>query len=320
MQMGSLAYAENIVILFTGTMRTGSSMPSPGLSALEAFLAVARHRSFRKAAAERGVSPSALSHVIRGLEDSLDVRLFNRTNRSIRITAAGEHLLERVGPALGDIAEAIGHVRAFRGRPAGTLRLNVPRVAAELVVKPVMGRFLAAYPEITLEVVSDDGLVDIVAEGFDAGIRPGRRLAQDMIAVPVGPQRRYAVVGSPAYCASRDTPRIPQDLHAQACIGRRYPSGARYAWEFVRGGEVVEVDVSGPLLLDDGALMVQAALDGVGLAHLHKGLVADHIARGELVCVLEDWCPVLPYFFLYYPGRRQVPAPLRAFIDMVRAG
>ena len=294
-------------------------MPLPGLPALEAFLAVARHQSFRKAAAERGVSPSALSHVIRGLEDSLDVRLFNRTNRSIRITAAGEHLLKRLGPAVGDIAAAIEGVNAFRGRPAGLLRLNVPRIAAELVVKPVMGRFLTTYPEVRLEVVSDDGLVDIVAEGFDAGIRPGRRLAQDMIAVPVGPQRRFAIVGAPTYFADRNRPRIPQDLHAHACIGRRYPSGTRYAWELARDGEVMEVDVAGPLVVDDSALMVWAALDGIGLAFVYESLVADHLAAGELVRVLEDWCPLLPHFFLYYPGRRQIPAPLRAFIDMVWA-
>ena len=319
MQVGSLAYAEKIVILLTGMMNTNSSMPLPGLPALETFLAVARHGSFRRAAAERNVSPSALSHVIRGLEDSLAVRLFNRTNRSIRLTEAGEQLLRRLGPAVGDIAEAIGQVRASGRRPAGPLRLNVPRIAAALVVGPVLGRFLAAYPEIRLEVACDDGLVDIVAEGFDAGIRPGRRLAQDMIAVPVGARRRFAVVCAPAYLAGRDRPQVPQDLHAHACIGRRYPSGARYAWEFARGDEALEIDVGGPLVVDDSALMVTAALDGIGLAFVYEDLVAGQVASGALVRVLEDWCPLLPHFFLYYPGRRQIPAPLRAFIDMVRA-
>ena len=294
-------------------------MPMPGFPALEAFLAVARHQSFRRAAAERGVSPSALSHVIRGLEDALDVRLFNRTNRSIRITSAGERLVKRVGPALSEIAGAIEEINVYRGRPAGLLRLNVPRVAAELVVKPVMAQFLATYPEISLEVVCNDGLVDIVAEGFDAGIRTGQRLAQDVIAVPVGPQRRFAIVGAPTYLTGRDRPFVPQDLHAHACIGRRFPSGIRYAWEFARGEDVVEAEVSGPLVVDDSALMVQAALDGVGLAQVYESLVAEHVTSGRLVRVLEDWCPVLPHFFLYYPGRRQVPAPLRAFIDMVRA-
>ncbi len=293
-------------------------MPLPGFSALEGFVSVAKHGSFRKAALERGVSPSALSHVIRGLEQLLDVRLFNRTSRSIRITPAGEHLLKRIGPALGDIAEAVEQVSLFRSRPAGPLRLNVPRNAAELVIKPMMGRFLLTYPEVRLEVVTDDELVDIVAEGFDAGIRAGQHLAQNMIQVPVGPLLRFAVVGAPAYFASRGRPRIPQDLHVHACIGRRYPSGAFYAWAFARGGEAMEVEVSGPLIADDRSLIMAAALDGVGLAHIHEALVADHIARGELVRVLEDWCPRLPQFFLYYPGRRQMPASLRVFVDMVR--
>lgn len=317
-ELGALAFAENAGIVLTEMMRIGSSMPLPGLPALEVFVAVAKHQSFRKAAVERGVSPSALSHVIRGLEQTLDVRLFNRTNRSVRITPAGEHLLKRIGPALGDIIEAIEQVSLFRGRPAGPLRLNVPRNAAELVIKPIMGRFLAAYPEIKLEVVTNDGLMDIVAEGFDAGIRAGQHLAQDMILVPVGPSMRFAVVGAPTYFTTRDKPCVPQDLHAHACIGRRYPSGALYTWAFAQAQDVMEVEVSGPLVVDDRTLIIAAALEGIGVAHIHEALVSDHIARGELVRVLEDWCPVLPNFFLYYPGRRQMPAPLRAFVDMVR--
>ena len=293
-------------------------MALPSLPALDVFLAVARHGSFRRAATERGVSPSALSHAIRSLEEGLGVRLFNRTNRSIRITPAGEHLLRRIGPALGDIAEAVEQLGLYRDRAAGTLRLNVPRNAAELVVKPVMARFLAAYPDITLEVVSDDGMVDIVAEGFDAGIRAGQHLGQDMISVPVGPPLRFAVIGSPAYLASHDTPRVPQDLATHACVRRRYPSGARYPWTFAKGDETFEIDVSGPLIADDRAIIVAAALEGIGLAHIHEALVADHLARGDLKRVLGDWCPAPPTFFLYYPGRRQLPAPLRAFIDMVR--
>ena len=317
-EVGVLAFAENTGILLTEMMRVDSSMPLPGFPALEAFVAVAKHGSFRKAALERGVGPSALSHVIRGLEQTLGVRLFNRTNRSIRITAAGEHLLARIGPALGDITEAVEQVGQFRDRPAGKLRLNVPRNAAELVVKPMMGRFLAAYPEIRLEVITDDELVDIVAGGFDAGIRAGQHLAKDMILVPVGPPLRFAVVGAPAYVAARGEPRTPQDLHAHPCIGRRYPSGALYPWAFARDGNAIEVEVSGPLIADDRGLIIAAALDGVGLAHIHEALVADHLGRGELVRLLEDWCPRLPQFFLYYPGRRQMPAPLRAFVDMVR--
>ena len=291
-------------------------MPLPGLPALEVFVAVARHRSFRKAAIERGVSTSALSHVIRGLEQNLGVRLFNRTNRSIHITDAGEHLLGRIAPALGDITEAVEHIGAFRGRPAGSLRLNVPRNAAEIVIRPMTGRFLEAYPEIRLEVVTQDGLVDIVSEGFDAGIRAGQDLGLDMISVPIGPGLRFAVVGSPSYFANRDKPAVPQDLRTHACVGRRYPSGALYKWAFARGSEAIDIAIRGRLVVDDRSLIIGAALDGVALAHIHEALVADHIARGELVRVLEDWCPPLPRFFLYYPGRRQVPPPLRAFIEM----
>ena len=295
-------------------------MITPSLAALEVFLAVAKHGSFRRAAAERGVDPSALSHAVRGLEETLGLRLFNRTNRSIRLTTAGEHLLHRVGPAVGGIAEAVAELGLFRGRPAGVLRLNIPRNAGALVLKPMMARFLRAYPEVTLDIVSDDGLVDIVAAGFDAGIRAGQNLGQDMISVPVGPPLRFSVVGSPAYFARHAAPRVPQDLAGHACIGRRYPSGARYPWVFARDGTTIEVPVSGPLVADDRTLIVAAALDGVGLAHMHEALVAEAIAGGLLVRVLEDWCPALPPFFLYYPGRRQLPAPLRAFIDMLRAG
>ena len=207
----------------------------PSLSALEAFVAVARHRSFSKAAAERRVSASALSHVIRGLEDATGVRLFNRTSRSIRITAAGEHLLASVAPALGDIAAAVGGLDAFRGRPSGLLRLNVPRVALALIVRPMLQRFHAEYPAVRLEVASHDGLVDIVSEGFDAGIRRDRRLSPRHDRGAMGPAGRFAVVGSPDYIARRGRPLVPQDLHAHACIERRYPSGSGYAWEFARG-------------------------------------------------------------------------------------
>ena len=181
-----------------------------------------------------------------------------------------------------------------------------------------MARFLAAYPDVDLEVVSDDGLVDVVAEGFDASIRAGQHLAQDMISVPVGPPLRFAVVGSPAYFADHGRPLVPQDLLAHTCVRRRYPSGARYAWTFTRGDDEVVVDVSGPLLVDDRSLVVAAALDGIGLSHIHEAMVANHLARGELVRVLEDWCPQLSTFFLYYPGRRQLPPPLRAFIELAR--
>ena len=310
---------ENNVRGFNEMLRLTSSMPMPGFAAWDVFVAVARHRSFRKAALERGVSPSALSHVIRGLEQTLGVPLFNRTNRSIRITVAGERLLARIGPALGEIADAVAELGHYKAVPSGPLRLNVPRNAAEIVIRPIMSRFLAAYPEVRLEVVTSDEIVDIVAEGFDAGIRATHQLAESMITVPVGPTLRFAVVGSPDYLNRSGRPGSPADLPVHTCIERRFPSGASYPWVFARDGETVEVAVSGPLVADDRGLILGAALDGVGLAHIHEALVRDHLARGELVRVLDDWCPTLPTFHLYFPSRRQVSAPLRALIDMLRA-
>lgn len=294
-------------------------MALSSLAALQVFVQVARHLSFSRAALERGVSASALSHAMRGLEASLGVRLFNRTNRSVALTAAGEFLYAHASAAMSDLEHAIAGTSNFRARPSGTLRLNVPRSAADLVIKPLMARFVMTYPEITLDIVTDDGMVDIVAEGFDAGIRAGQHLALDMISIPVGPALRFAVVGSPGYFATRLEPARPSDLLDHACIGRRYPSGAPYAWTFGYGVDAMEVNVSGPVVLDDRVLIVAAALDGIGLVHIHEGLVADHVASGALVRVLDEWCPKLPTFYLYYPGRRLVPAPLRAFIDMARS-
>lgn len=294
-------------------------MTLPSLSAVQVFLSVAKHLSFSGAAAERGVSASALSHAIRGLEAHLGVRLFNRTNRSIGLTAAGVFLRDHATTAVSDLEQAIVGIDTFRGQARGTLRLNVPRSALDLVIRPVMARFMAAHPGIMLDVVSDDGMVDIVAAGFDAGIRAGQHLAPDMISIPVGPALRFAVVGSPGYFAVHPKPTHPQDLLDHACIGRRYPGGAAYAWTFGHGEDTIEVDVRSPIVLDDRALIVAAALDGIGLAHIHEGLVAEHITSGALIRVLDGWCPRLPTFFLYYPGRRHVPAPLRAFIDMARS-
>ena len=298
-------------------MNDDSPKFEPSLASLQAFASVARHGSFRRAAAERGVSASAFSHVIRGLEEALDVRLFHRTSRSVSLTQVGHDLLERLGPALGEVAEALDSARKSSGKPSGPLRINVPRVVNALVIEPIVGRFLVTYPDIKLEIVTFDGLVDIVAEGFDAGIRRDRRLAPGMIARSVGPARRFAVVGAPSYFANHAVPLQPSDLHGHRCIERRFPDGSRYAWEFDHDGEAMELEVSGPLIVDDTALMIRAALDGVGLAFLFEDLVADHIERGALVRVLSDFCPLKPRFHLYHPGRRQVPAPLRVFIDMV---
>jgi len=289
----------------------------PSLAALQTFVLVARYGSFRRAAAEKGVGTSAFSHVIRGLEGTLGVRLFHRTSRSVRLTHAGVTLLARIGPALGEVAEALKDARDANEAPVGTLRLNIPRIVNPLVMEPVIGRFLLTYPGIRLEVASHDGLIDIVAEGFDAGIRRDRRLQPGMVVVPVGPARRFAVVGAPSYFADRPRPVTPADLRKHRCIGRRFPDGSRYAWEFESEGEVVEFETTGPLIVDDTALMIRAARDGIGLAFVFEELVAASVASGALVRVLEDWCPPKPRFYLFYPGRRQVPGPLRAFIDVV---
>lgn len=287
-------------------------MDKPDLNELDAFASVARHRSFSKAAPECGVSASALSHAMRTLETRLGVRLLNRTTRSVTLTEAGEQLLARLAPALREIGEALDQVNQFRDTPRGSLRLNVPRTAARWLLAPIFARFLAAYPQIRLEVVTDDSLVDIVAQGFDAGIRFGETLARDMIALPMGPPLRLIVVAAPMYAARRGLPRQPQDLKQHACIGRRFPSGALYAWEFAKDGETLAVAVDGPLLL-------RAALDGIGLSYLYEEQAREWIAQGRLLRVLDDWCPPMPGFFLYYPSRRQLPTGLRLFIEMLRA-
>ncbi|WP_162501490.1 LysR family transcriptional regulator, partial [Methylobacterium crusticola] len=288
------------------------------LSDLAAFAAVATHRSFRRAAAELGVSPSALSHALRGLEGRMGVRLLHRTTRSVAPTEAGAALLERLAPALGAIDRAVAEASAVGGRPGGTLRLNAPRAASRLVIVPLMARFLALHPGLRVEIACDDALTDVVGEGFDAGVRFGDRLARDMIAVPLGGPQRLAVVGAPAYLARRGTPARPSDLAVHACIRQRFPGGGLFRWEFERDGEAVAVEVDGPLILSEQEAIRQAVLDGVGLAFLFEGYVAADLADGRLVRVLDPWCPAFPGFFLYYAGHRQVPAPLRAFLAMLR--
>ncbi len=294
-------------------------MPHPSLQAMDVFLAIARLGSFRRVAAERGITPSALSHLVRGLEKNLGVRLFHRTSRSVALTEAGRHLQASIAHPFAELDEALRSIGNFRDRPAGLLRLNAPRIVNQILFESIVAPFHALYPDIRLEIATNDGLVDIVAEGFDAGIRRDRRLAPGMVAVPVGPARRFAVVGAPAYFASHPPPAEPADLAHHACIERRFPNGSRYAWEFARDGTTAEVDVSGPLTVDDTHLMLRAALDGVGLAFLFESLVAEHVKAGRLVQVLAEWCPPLPQFFLFYPGRRHVPAPLRALISFLQS-
>lgn len=286
---------------------------------LSAFLAIARHKSFRKAADELGVTPSALSHALRALEEKLDVRLVNRTTRSVALTEAGLRLEQRVAPAFRDIAGALDELNSFRTRPAGTLRINAARASAQIILLPVVAKFLKAYPDVNVEVVVDNGLVDMVAEGCDAGLRFGEMLAQDMIAVPLGGPQRTAIVASPAFLKRHAAPRVPQDLMHLPCIRFRFASGRIYAWEFERGTEEPTIEVNGPLTVNEQDLGIQAALEGIGLAFTFESQVADLIRAKKLVRVLEDWCPPYAGFYLYYPSRRQMPAPLRAFVDFIRA-
>lgn len=289
------------------------------LNELTAFAAVARLRSFRKAALERGVSASALSHALRTLEERLGVRLLNRTTRSVTPTEAGQRLLARLAPAMREIDDALLDLSTLQDVPAGKLRLNVPRPAARLLLAPMLSCFVARYPRVQVELVTDDGMIDIVRDGFDAGIRFGEQVAADMIAVPVGAPQPFLVVASPAYLAAHGAPATPHALLEHACIGRRFPSGRQYAWEFGQEGEAVSIAVSGPLVFDDDELMLRAARDGAGLAYVYEADARADIAAGRLVNVLERCLPPPSRYFLYYPSRRQMPAVLRAFVDMLRA-
>lgn len=286
---------------------------------LSVFLAIAENRSFRRAAVELGVTASALSHALRAIEERLDVRLVNRTTRGVGLTQAGERLFERVRPAFLDIDAALEELDTFRGQAIGRLRLNASRAAAKLVLLPIVARFLREHPAIEAEIVVDDALVDMVSGGFDAGVRFGESIAADMIAVAIGPRHRFAVVGSPDHFERHAKPVTPHDLKGHPCIRYRFASGAFYRWEFERGGLELDVDVQGPLTLGDQDTMLQAALEGAGLAYVFENQAIDLVSDGWLVRVLEDWCPDYPGFFLYYPSRRQLPGPLRAFLDFVRA-
>jgi DNA-binding transcriptional LysR family regulator len=292
------------------------------LGDLNAFLAVARAKGFRDGARASGASASGLSEAVRRLETALGVRLLNRTTRSVVPTEAGQRLLDRLEPALNEVHAALDVVNSFRARPAGTLRLNVPVSAARLTLPAIVPPFLAAYPDIRLEVLADDSFVDVLAAGCDAGIRYGERLEKDMIAVPVGPRRqRFATAASPAYLARHGHPQHPRDLLQHACLRGRFTSGAMTPWEFERDGEIVQVDPSGPLIVRIGAaadLAVEAALAGTGIIHLFEDWLRPYLASGALKPILESWWQPFPGPFLYYPGRRLLPAPLRAFVDFIQ--
>lgn len=286
---------------------------------LFAFIAVANEKSFTKAAAKLGVSQSALSHTIRGLEERLGVRLLTRTTRSVAPTDAGERLLRTLGPRFEEIDAELAALTELREKPAGTIRITTGEHAAEMILWPALAKLLPDYPDIKVEIVVDYGLTDIVAERYDAGIRFGEQVAKDMISVRIGPDVRMAVVGAPSYFTNRKRPRAPQELTAHACVNLRLPTyGGLYAWEFEKGGRELKVRVEGQFVFNNIDLMLDAALAGFGLAYLPEDQVEAHLASGDLIRVLAEWCPPFPGYHLYYPSRRQ-PAPAFALlVDALR--
>ncbi|RDV00217.1 LysR family transcriptional regulator [Trinickia dinghuensis] len=295
-------------------------MGKPTLADLQAFMVVAARRSFSQAAGELGVSRSALSHAMRGLENDLAVRLLHRTTRSVSLTEAGERLLARLRPVLGDLDRALEDVAHDDQALRGTLRINGSEGAIRQLLQTVVPRFLAMYPQMELDLVSEGRFVDIVAEGFDAGVRLGEAVHKDMIAVRISENLRFLAVASPRYLRKHGRPTVPEELQAHRCIRQRLPGGKRYRWEFERHGQAVTIDPPGALTLDSNTLMVEAALDGLGIAYVPESYARDALARKRLVAVLSEWCPEIPGLFLYSPGNRHIPAGLRAFIDLLRSG
>lgn len=294
-------------------------MPRDNLNELTAFLAVAREESFTRAAAKLGVSQSALSHTVRALEERLGVRLLTRTTRSVSPTEAGERLLRTVGPRLDEIETELIALSALREKPAGAIRITAGEHAADAVLWPAIAPLLPDYPDIKVEIIVDYGLTDIVAERFDAGVRLGEQVARDMIAVRIGPDMRMAVVGSPAYFATRPKPRTPQNLTTHNCINLRLPTyGGLYAWEFEKAGRELKVRVEGQLVFNTAALRMNAVLAGLGLAYLPEEQVTAHLANGRLVRVLADWCGPFPGYHLYYPSRRQATPAFSLLVDALR--
>lgn len=293
-------------------------MAKPTLADLTAFAAIVTHRSFRKAADELRLSPSTLSHLMRALEGSMGVRLLHRTTRSVSPTEAGKRLVERLRPVLRDLGGALAEVDAARSRPGGTLRINANETAARLLLGSAVPAFLARYPDMSLDLVTDGRLIDIVAEGFDAGVRLGEAVPQDMVAVRLGGDTRFVAVAAPAYLSAHPPPQTPDGLKGHACIRVRMPSGKLYRWEFAKHGQALTVDVPGPLTLDHIGLMADAAEAGLGIAYVPEQAVQSRIEHGTLATVLDDWCPLIPGLCLYYPGHRHVPSGLRAFIEVLQ--
>lgn len=294
-------------------------MPRQNINDLLAFRAVARERSFTRAAARIGVSPSALSHRLRALEERLGVRLLTRTTRSVAPTEAGERLLMAIGPHFDGIEAELAALSALRDRPAGTIRITTGEHAAATILWPAVSRLLTDYPEINVEISVDAGFVDIVAERFDAGIRLGETVAQDMVAVRIGPDMRMAAVGSPSYFEASKPPRTPHDLAEHNCINLRFPTlGGLYAWEFEKADRALNVRVEGQLIANDIALARRAAIDGLGIAYLPEDYLQADIEDGALVRVLEDWTPPFPGYHLYYPSRRQQSPAFALLVEALR--
>jgi DNA-binding transcriptional LysR family regulator len=292
-------------------------MPRESFNDLLAFLAVARERSFTRAAAKLGVSQSALSHTIRGLEERLGLRLLTRTTRSVSPTEAGERLLQTVGPRFEEIEAELAALSELREKPAGTIRFTATEYAADAILWPKLAKVLPKYPDIKVEIIIEQGLTDIVAERYDAGVRLGEQVAKDMIAMRLGPDMRMAVVGAPSYFAKRSPPRKPQELISHKCINLRVPTrGGLYAWEFEKGKRQLKVHVEGQLVFNAAAQMISAALAGFGLAYVPEDLAQPHLAKGRLKRVLEDWCPPFSGYHLYYTSRRQLTP---AFVLVVEA-
>ncbi|OEZ00218.1 MULTISPECIES: LysR family transcriptional regulator [Stenotrophomonas] len=295
-------------------------MATDNLTHLAAFAAVARHRSFRRAGAELTLSTSAVSYAIRALEERLGVGLFHRTTRSVALTEAGQRLLDRLQPALGQVHDALEEMNHFRAAPAGLLRINATRAAVHTQLGPRLASFLRAHPDVRLEVAQDDGLVDIVAEGYDAGVRLHEFVPEDMVAVPLGPPLRGLIVASPAYLRERGVPQHPRELVDHECVRFRFASGHLYKWQFERDGQALDIDVPGRLTLGDQHTILQAVLDGLGLAYVLEDAARPCLEDGRLVAVLQDWSEPFAGWVLYYPRQRQMSSALRAFVDMLRDG
>jgi DNA-binding transcriptional LysR family regulator len=300
-------------------MKQNFTVRHGALDGVEAFLGVAQHRSFRRAAGELGVTPSAISQAVRALEARVGAALFIRTTRSVGLTEAGERFLARAKPAFEELVVASEAARELGQRPAGLLRLSVPRAVVPILLEPLIASFCQAYPEVEVEIAASEELIDLAAKGFDAGVRLGQFIAADMVAVPLSRPFRFVVVGSPAYLARRDRPERPDDLRHHACVRMRRSSGAISLWSLNDNGRAIEIAVSGPLIANDFPTMLGAAVEGVGLAQVPEPVAAEAVKSGKLVRVLDKFAPMAPGVFLYYPGHRQMMPKLRAFIDHVKS-